>query len=75
MTAVLRYEEMNWTDVVTPVNVNQLARLLEESLYPKQLTDKLVKQFKQGFDLGYRGPLDRQDKSDNIPLRIGDATE
>ena len=28
--------------------------------------------FKDGFDIGYRGPLDRQDVSDNIPFTVGD---
>ena len=28
--------------------------------------------FKDGFDIGCRGPLDRQDVSDNIPFTVGD---
>ena len=34
----------------------------------------LVNGFTNGFDLGYRGPEDRRDLSENIPLRIGTAT-
>ena len=28
--------------------------------------------FEQGFDIGYRGPLNRKDDSDNIPFTVGD---
>ena len=35
----------------------------------------LVKGFTEGFDLGYRGPQQRRDYSNNIPLRIGSKIE
>ena len=31
----------------------------------------MIQGFTQGFDIGYRGPLDRTDQADNLPFRIG----
>ena len=60
-----------------PVDVNQLEKLLISSNYDAKETEFLVKGFKQGFDIGYRGPNVRQDLSQNIPFTkgVGDSTE
>ena len=60
---------------MTPVNVNELSRLLTESGFDKHKTQSLIAQFVEGFDMGYRGPMDHRDEADNIPLKVGSQTE
>ena len=39
-------------------------------------SSSLVNQFTRGFDLGYRGPINRKDQADNIPIRgVGDPID
>ena len=45
--------------MVTLIQVNRLEQLLTESKYDVNKSKLLVKGFKYGFDLGYRGPKDR----------------
>ena len=54
-----------------------LKELLDEASYDCHETAYLCNGFKRGFDLGYRGPTDRQDEADNLPFRegIGNPTE
>ena len=40
--------------------------------YDPAETAFLVNGFRQGFDLGYRGPMQRRDTSNNIPFTVGD---
>ena len=54
--------------IVTPINVQQLHELLDESHYDKGKTAFLMDGFTNGFDLEYAGPMNRQDRSKNIPL-------
>ena len=54
-----------------PIKVKVLQDLLEESKYDKKKSDEVVNGFKRGFDIGYRGKIDRKDLSDNIPLKVG----
>ena len=35
----------------------------------------LVRGFREGFDLGYRGPFDRSDSSNNLPFHVGDKLD
>ena len=62
-------------NIVTPVNVGNLGRLLKESNYNKQKTEYLIDGFTNRFDLYYRGPVNRRDHSRNIPLRVGNKFE
>ena len=57
------------------MNVGNLARLLNESNYNKQKTKYLIDGFTNGFDLCYSWPVNRSDRSRNIPLRVGDKFE
>ena len=41
---------------------------LRRTEYNEKETEFLVKGFSNGFDLGYRGPWNQKDQSDNIPL-------
>ena len=62
---------MDLNSINTPVNYRQLRRLLRESNYDRHKTKFLVNGFKNGFDIEYRGPLTRQDRSRNIPFSVG----
>ena len=63
--------------VVTPINVRVYEDLLWQSGYPPQEINTLVNGFRYGFDIGYRGPMRRKDKSNNIPFQkgVGDKIE
>ena len=74
-TEVSNFECLDWKEIRTPIKVDKLKQLLIESNYDKRKSQFLVDGFTNGFDLGYRGPIDRTDESDNIPLRIGSETE
>ena len=69
------FEHLVYDDIVMPVNTHVLEELLIQSNYDAQLTDELVRGFRGGFDIGYRGPLERQDLSNNIPITVGSHEE
>ena len=48
---------------------------MKQSGYDPTKTDKLVAGFTTGFDLGYRGPTNRKNLSQNLPFRIGSPFE
>ena len=50
-------------------------RLLGEANYDHNKTNILINGFSTGFDIGYRGPMKRRDKSKNLPFHIGDKVE
>ena len=56
---------------MTPVKVEVLAKLLEESKYNPKETQFLCQGFAHGFSIGYQGPTKRQSTSRNLPLRVG----
>ena len=68
------FENLDITSVITPINVAELQRLLEDTAYDRQETRFLVEGFANGFDLGYRGPTDGRNFSNNIPLTVGSRT-
>ena len=53
----------------------QLENLLKATSYDLEQTQYLVNGFKNGFDLGYRGPENIQQTSKNLKFTIGDKTE
>ena len=59
-------------NMITPVNVEELHKLLRKSSYDVEKTRFLINGFTEGFDLGYQGPLVRQSRSQNIPFTVGD---
>ena len=75
MPEVQEYSNMNLKDIVTPVNVQQYAKLLEEANYDKDKTNYLVRGFTIGFSLEYKGPKKVQMKSRNLPLNVGNKYE
>ena len=64
-------EESNFdlSNIYTPVNVKLLEQLLTLSKFDNKESKFLVNGFKHGFSLDYEGPMDRNDVSENIPLR------
>ena len=55
--------------------MNKLEQYLYETEYDADETEFLVKGFREGFDIGYEGPVDRKDTSENIPLKVGSKLE
>ena len=66
---------LNWTDIVTPIKAERLSSLLTQAGYPREHTQELVQGFRNGFDIGYREPMNRKHKSANLPIRVGSITE
>ena len=65
----------NLDDIVTPIDVDELEKLLIETQYDEKRTNKLIEGFRKGFDIGYRGPTNRTDLSNNLPIHIGSHEE
>ena len=65
----------NLTTIFTPVRVQVLERLLRATNYDPVESNYLIDGFKNGFDFHYEGPVDRQDRSDNLPFRVGNKFE
>lgn len=68
---VLWFENYDLESIVTPVNAHQLEKLLHESNYDTEKTRFLVNGFRHGFELGYRGPAERQTYCKNKTLKVG----
>ena len=62
------------TSVKTPVDAERLQQLLIETGYDQKKTDDIVRGFKDGFDLGYRGDFNVTKTSPNLKLRVGNET-
>ena len=58
--------------MVTPINFLKLNQLLKESGYDPGEREFIMNRFKYGFPLGYEGPTERCDTSQNIPFSVGD---
>ena len=65
----------NLSDIVTSIRAQVLKQMLIDSNYDPAKTRKLIEGFTNGFDLGYQGPLQRQDTSANLPFRVGTLVE
>ena len=72
---VEEFVNLDWRQIVTPINVDQLKKFLDDSDYDKKKAAELILGFTSGFDIGYRGPTNRRDLSHNLPLKIGTKTE
>ena len=60
---------------MTPVKVEKLRNMLEECNYQGSEKNFLCEGFTTGFELGYRGPANRIDTSQNIPFTVGDKNQ
>ena len=72
---VLYYENFDIESVVTPVNVDEYERLLIASDYDRGKTEMLIKGFRTGFDIGYRGSETVKLTAPNLPFTIGDEVD
>ena len=72
---MLQFENYRWSDISTPIKVDQLQIILRDAGYDPIKSKKLIDGFRNGFDIGYHGPTDRRDMSRNIPLMIGTPTQ
>ena len=71
-----QFENLNMKDIITPIRVDILEKLLKESKYDEAETRYLVDGFKNGFDIEYNGPEERRDYSKNIPFKsMGSSRE
>ena len=66
---------MNLQNFYTPVDGEKLNELLLESQYNEDKRNFVVKGFKFGFNLGYRGKSKIKINSPNLKIRIGDETD
>ena len=57
--------------ITTPIKVDVFEELLKQTGYDTNKTKNLVSGFRTGFDLGYRGPKIRWNRSRNLPLTVG----
>ena len=55
--------------------VDKLTAMLRESDYDPDEIAFLDDGFRNGFDIGYQGPTNRQSESHNIPLKVGSKTQ
>ena len=70
-TKIEEWENFDLDGIITPVNVDELEKLLVQTNYDKKETEFLVNGFRYGFDIGYKGPMNKKEFSNNIPLRVG----
>ena len=59
------------SNIVTPVKVGNLVKALREANYDEKEIAYLDAGFSQGFDIGYKGPKNRQSTANNILLKVG----
>ena len=71
---IKEFSNFNLREIVLPVDVDKLEELLIQAQYDSEEIRYLCKSFREGFDLGYRGPTDRGDLSQNIPFHVWNST-
>ena len=69
------YSCLEHDNIVMPINAELLKQELIDINYDKIKTETLFKGFKEGFDIGYTGPLNRRNTSRNIPFKVGNAVD
>ena len=72
---ILQFSEPNWKEILTPIRVLNLQHLLKQSGYPPEKSEEIVQGFKQGLDIGYRGPVDQTDEAENLSFNIWDGVD
>ena len=72
---VLYYENFDLSQIETPVKVEVLHDLLNQSGYDVVGTEYLVKGFRDGFELEYQGDTKVKMKAPNLRLRVGSKLE
>ena len=71
----LYFDNFNLENIVTPIRVGELEKLLWETKYNPVKTDFIVDGFKNGFDIGYQGKQNVQFRSKNLKFKgVGNKT-
>ena len=71
----LVFSNYNITEIVTPVKVDKLQQLLQDSKYNKIETEFIINGFRYGFPIGYQGQkIDIQRRSPNLKFEVGDES-
>ena len=65
------HQNLDLDNIVTPVKVDVLTKLLRKTFYPESEILFLEHGFRNGFNIGYEGPMNRQSQSHNLPLWVG----
>ena len=58
-------------DIVTPIDIEKYEYYLHATGFDAEKSEFLLHGFRNGFDIGYRGPLQRRDLSNNLPITVG----
>ena len=66
---------MNWSEILTPIHYQSLQNWLQVSRYDETKASELIQGFRDGFDIGYRGPMKRKNTAKNLLFQIGDKFE
>ena len=72
---ILFYENYDLENVVSPVDADKLEGYLKEEKYDKKKTEFLIRGFREGFSIGYKGNPDVQLTATNLKLSVGDNIE
>ena len=72
---ILYYENFDTENLFTLVNVDKYEELLKLSQYDTEKTEELVRGFREGFTLGYRGPTNIAQMAPNLKFNIGDEID
>ena len=73
---VLQFSNTDVTSVCTPVHVDRFEKLLKESKYDPAEIQLIIKGFREGFDIGYRGPTTGiRRTAPNLKLNVGSELE
>ena len=68
------HENLDLQNICTPVKHQVLRELLTQMNFDTAETNFLVDGFKNGFDIQYKGPVNRQSRAKNLKLTIGSKT-
>ena len=63
------------TNVITPVNADILEELLIQSQYNPTKRNFIVKGFREGFSIKYRGRKNLQQRSNNLRFNVGNELQ
>ena len=63
------------SDIVTPIDADVLEQLLIDTDFDLDKRSKLIRGFREGFDIGYRGCNFQKNFSDNLPFKVGTPLE
>ena len=72
---ILFFENYDIRNIITPVKVDCLERLLTETRYDQRQATKLIQGFKKGFPLGYKGNRNTTLNSPNLEITVGSKLE